>query len=444
MPTAQPVLSVRKIIIFWLPLAATWLMMSIEGPILAALIARLAGPEYNLAAYGVAFSFALIIEAPVIMIISASTALVKNYDSFIKLRNFTFLLNAIITLLMLVFLIPQVFFFIAEDLINLPHNVAGLTHTATIILIPWPGAIGYRRFYQGILIRNDLTKRVALGSVIRIATMGSTAFLLYFFADIPGVILGASSLSAAVIMEAIASRIMANDSVNKIKTNNDNLHEPLTYKKIYYFYYPLALTSLIGLGVQPLITFFIGQSRMALESLAVLPVVTSFVFIFRALGLSYQDVVIALMGESKEVFLSLKKFAVILGILLTLALSFVAFTPLSEIWFGVVSGLPYNLTSFSRLPLMIMAIFPALTLLISFQRGILVNRNNTKSITLATILEFSVIVIFLFLFIKVFALAGAVAGTAALVLGRISSNIYLTFPTIKAVRNNTASNQNGK
>jgi len=441
MPTTQPV---RKIIIFWLPLAATWLMMSIEGPILAALIARLAEPEFNLAAYGVAFSFALIIEAPVIMIISASTALVKNYDSFIKLRNFTFLLNAIITLLMLVFLIPQVFFFIAEDLINLPHNVARLTHTATIILIPWPGAIGYRRFYHGILIRSDLTKRVALGSVIRIATMGSTAFILFFFADIPGVILGASSLSAAVIMEAIASRIMANDSVNKIKTNNDNLHEPLTYKKIYYFYYPLALTSLIGLGVQPLITFFIGQSRMALESLAVLPVVTSFVFIFRALGLSYQDVVIALMGESKEAFLSLKKFAVILGIFLLFALSFVAFTPLSEIWFGVVSGLPTNLTSFSRLPLMIMAIFPALTLLISFQRGILVNRNNTKPITLATILEFSVIVIFLFLFIKVFALAGAIAGTAALVFGRISSNIYLTFPTIKAVRNNTASNQNGK
>jgi len=148
MPAAQSILTVRKLIKFWLPLAATWLMMSIEGPILAALIARLAEPEFNLAAYGVAFSFALIIEAPVIMIISASTALVKNYDSFIKLRNFTFLLNAIITLLMLVLLIPQVFFFIAEDLINLPHKVAGLTHTATIILIPWPGAIGYRRFYQ--------------------------------------------------------------------------------------------------------------------------------------------------------------------------------------------------------------------------------------------------------------------------------------------------------
>ena len=36
---------------------------------------------------------------------------------------------------------------------------------------------------------------------------------------------------------------------------------------------------------------------MAIESFAVMPVVTSFVFIFRALGLSFQEVVIALIGD---------------------------------------------------------------------------------------------------------------------------------------------------
>ncbi|MCK4558957.1 MAG: hypothetical protein KAV45_04180 [Calditrichia bacterium] len=40
----------RKISIFWLPLAATWLMMAFEGPFLAAIIARLAEPKFNLAA----------------------------------------------------------------------------------------------------------------------------------------------------------------------------------------------------------------------------------------------------------------------------------------------------------------------------------------------------------------------------------------------------------
>ena len=72
----------QKILIFWLPLAATWLMMAFEGPFLTAIIARLAEPKYNLAAWGVAFSFALIIEAPIIMIMSASTAPVEDRQSF--------------------------------------------------------------------------------------------------------------------------------------------------------------------------------------------------------------------------------------------------------------------------------------------------------------------------------------------------------------------------
>ena len=66
--------------------------MSIEGPYLSALIARLPMPEFNLAAYGIAFSLAMIFEAPVIMMMSASTALVTNYKSFLQLRKFNYLL----------------------------------------------------------------------------------------------------------------------------------------------------------------------------------------------------------------------------------------------------------------------------------------------------------------------------------------------------------------
>jgi len=77
-------LTYRQILVFWIPLAATWLMMATEGPLLAALIARLPDPKFNLAAYGVAFAFAVLIEAPIIMIMSASTALVKDRDSYLK------------------------------------------------------------------------------------------------------------------------------------------------------------------------------------------------------------------------------------------------------------------------------------------------------------------------------------------------------------------------
>ena len=427
-------LSTKRIFVFWIPLAATWLMMSVEGPFLAALIARLAEPKYNLAAYGVAFSFALIIEAPIIMIMSASTKLVKDAQSFITLRKFTYGLNWLITLIMLLILIPPVFYFLTEDLIGLPSKVSNLTYLATIILLPWPGAIGYRRFYQGILIRNNLTKRVAYGTIIRITTMALTALLLYLLTDAAGVVVGAASISVAVLLEALASRLMADGIIKRIMIQQTDDKDALTYKEIYKFYYPLALTSILGLGVQPVVTFFIGQSRMAIESLAVLPVVTSFVFIFRALGLSYQEVVIALMGDEKKNFCPLKNFAFLLATVLTMILALVAFTPLSDIWFSVVSGLSDDLASFAQLPLMIMAVLPLLTVLISLQRAALVSNKTTQPITIGTAIEFITIVIVLFVSINYANLVGAVAATSAFVIGRIAANIYLTPPVIKAIK----------
>jgi len=427
-------LTQKTILAFWIPLAATWLMMSLEGPYLSALIARLAEPKFNLAAYGIAFSLALIIEAPVIMMMSASTALVKDYQSFKQLRKFNYILSLSLTALMIVFILPPIFYFVTEDLIGLPREVSYLTHLAVMILIPWPGAIGYRRFYQGILIRNNLTRLVAYGTVIRLVSMSITAFILYKFSDVPGVVVGASALSTAVICEAVASKLMVRNFLAKLKSKESETQNELTIKGIIKFYYPLALTSLLTLGIQPFVTFFIGQSRMAIESFAVMPVVTSFVFIFRGLGLSFQEVVVALIGDNMAGFDQLKRFAIKLSIFVAGILMLIAFTPLAEIWFRDVSGLSESLTEFAKVPLMIMSFFPAFTVLISFQRAILVKASETKQITYGTAIEFVGIIIVVAICIKFFSLVGAVAATIAFVIGRIAACGYLTPPSIRALK----------
>ncbi|QQS35871.1 MAG: hypothetical protein IPM56_16760 [Ignavibacteriales bacterium] len=428
-------LNSKKIFLFWLPLALTWLMMSVEGPFLTALIARLPDPKYNLAAYGVAFSFALIIEAPVIMMMSASIAIVKNKLTFNKLRVFTYTLNSAITLIFAILLLPIVFYFITRDLIGLPAVVAELTHHSLIMLLPWPAAIGYRRFYQGILISNNLTRRVAYGTIIRLLTMSTTAVLLFSFTKIPGAVIGASSLSAAVIVEAIASRIMAKELIKKLKSGSAEFitEHSIRYREIFSFYFPLAIMSLLNLGVQPIVTFFIGQSKYPLESYAVLPVVTSFLFIFRSLGLSYQEVVVALIGDKGEGYERLKKFGIGLAIILAGTLTIIAYTPLADLWFKGVAGLTDELADFAKFPLMIISVFPMLTVLVSFQRAVLVSSKFTKPISVGTLAEFVGIIIVLFISIKYFYLVGAVAATLSFMIGRILANVYLAFPTKKAL-----------
>ncbi|NMB81107.1 MAG: hypothetical protein GYA14_04760 [Ignavibacteria bacterium] len=419
-------LSYKKIFLFWTPLLATWLMMSVEGPYLTALIARMSNPEFNLAAYGVAFSFALIVESPVIMMLSASTALVDGNKSFCKLRNFVYAVNLILVIFMLIVIYPPVFDFISIGLINLPERVAHLTHMAVAILIPWAPAIGYRRFYQGILIRNNRTRIVAYGTVVRLTAMSLTAFVLFGFTNVHGVVVGASALSIGVISEAIATRLMSYKTIKHIKQSSDSGSD-ISYGEIVKFYYPLILTSFISLGIHPVVTFFLGQSKMPLESLAVLPVLNSLVFLFRAFGLSYQEVGIALI-KTKDDFIKLRNFAFGMAIFVFVGLASISFTPLSDLWLIGVSGLSNNLADFAKPALMLYTFFPITTVWINFQRSILVNIRNTKPITYATVIEVTGVVLMLVITIKYLGLIGATAAIISYTLGRLAANFYLIKP----------------
>jgi len=431
----QP-LTTKKIIFFWIPLAATWLMMATEGPFLAAIIARLTAPKINLAAYGVAFSIALLVEAPIIMLMSASTALVQDRESYLKLRNFAYSLNAIITFLMLIVLIPPVFNMITRNLMGLPKDVARLTYLATAIMIPWPAAIGFRRFYQGILIRSHLTRRVAYGTILRLVTMAATGLVCFVFFKPHGAVVGAMALSVGVTVEALASRIMVHSSIRQLRAQEPKPQklERLSYKSIVIFYYPLALTSILNLGVFPMVTFFMGQSRMSLESLAVLPVIHSLVFIFRSFGLSFQEVGIALLGEKQKNYEPLRNFAIMLGLVVLILFSIVSFTPLAFTWFKSVSGLSLELSQFALLPTKILTLTPTLMVLLTFLRSIMVNSRKTKQITIATAIELTTVIVLLVITTQLFGMIGAIGAAVSMAIARMMANGYLLFPSIKVLK----------
>jgi hypothetical protein len=425
-------LTQRQILLFWAPLAATWLMMSVEGPFLAAIIARLGRATYNLAAFGVAFSLAMLMESPIIMMTSAVTALARDRQSFLALRRFAYALNLLISCIMGVLLVPPVFRLVAERLIGLPHDVAALTHVATAILLPWPAAIGYRRFYQGLLIRNHLTRRVAYGTVVRVGAMMCSALALYALTRLPGAWVAAAALSCGVTGEAVASRIMARRVVRGLRAGQEGPAPgpPLAMTEVIGFYFPLALTSLMTMGVNPLVTFFLGHSRRPLESLAVMPVVASLVFAFRSAGVAYQEVGIALLGEREEGFVALRRFAARLAVILAGALTVVAFSPLATVWFHSVSGLSAELTRFARVPLRVLCVIPGLEAVLAFQRARLVHGRRTALVTWASGVEVAGILAALTVGIGLLDLVGALAAAIALLTGRASANLFLLRPAL--------------
>ncbi|MFH0789082.1 MAG: hypothetical protein V2B13_15910 [Pseudomonadota bacterium] len=438
MNSDSPKLTNKRILLFWLPLESTWLMMALESSLVSAIIARMAEPKFNLAAYGVAFSFILVLEAPIMMIISAATALVKDRDSYLKLQRFTFVLIGIITLVQGFVLLPSVFTFLARRLIGLPENVARLTYQAVFFFIPVPWAIGIRRFYQGVLIRHNRTRYVAFGTAIRLATIILTGLCLYYFSSLDGASVGAGVLMTAVLLEAVSSRIMARPIVKGLLSQTDHQggdkKDLLTYRAIFKFYFPLALTSLLALGVQPAVTFFVGKSRMAIESLAVLPVIHGLVFIFMSCGLSFHEASIALLGNQNRNYKELRNFALGLSVITIGLLACIGFTPLSNLWFRHVSGLSAELTQFALTPVKILVIMPGLWMLLTFQRSVLVNTRNTGPITWATGLELTIVILTLYIGIRYLDAIGAIVAAVALILSRIGGNLCLFPPFLKTLK----------
>jgi hypothetical protein len=430
-------LTQRAILRLWLPLEVAWLFMAVEGPFLAAVIARLADPELQLAAFGVALGFAFLFESPIILILSAATALVENRDSLRKLRCFTYALNAGITLLLALFLLPPVFRAVTGTFMGLPREVIRLALPACALFLPWPAAIGYRRFYQGILVRHGLTRRVAFGTALRLGTMSGTALLLAGLTPLPGALVGAAALSSGVVAEAAASRFWARAAVRALlaaEATPEYLERPLTYRGIARFYLPLALTSILAMGVNPLVAFFLGRSRMPLESLAVMPVVNGLLFLFHTPGLTFQEVAISLYGDNRDGFRALRRFAGWLTLATTCGLALLAFSPLRNVWLQGVAGLSWELARFARVPVALSTILPGITAVTCFQRALLVVARTTRPITWSTGIEVAGIAIALLVLTSYAGWTGAAAAVAAMATGRLASTAYLLPHSSRAVR----------
>ncbi len=428
--------TLKTIYRLWWPLAVTWLMMAIEGPYLAAIIARMGESATNLAAYGVAYAFGLITEAPVIMLLSASTRLARGRYDYLRLRSFSMALCGLVTIFLLLLLVPAVFTPLTTTLLGLSSDISAHVNQALWLLLPWPAAIGMRRFYQGVLIAHHQPGRVAVGTVVRLLSMSLTAYLLWSLSRLPGASLGACSLSAGVVAEALATRWLARRAITTALNETDDAVVMSSYAALSRFYLPLAMTPLIGLSVHPVVTFFLGHSYKPLESLAIMPVLYALTFLFRALGLSYPEVAIATLKDGQQNHEVVRKFAIYLAIALGGGLSLIAFTPLNVVWFATLSGLSAELVQLAIPPLQIMALFPALTVAIGYQRAILIDAGRTLPVTLATAIEAVGIFSILAVLVLYSALPGVTSAALAYLLGRILALLYLCWPCAGVQRRN--------
>ena len=399
--------------------------MSMEGTILASFIARLPFDTRNLAAYGVAVALAMFIESPVIHLLSTSVALARDRASMIALRTFAYRINIIVTAGMVVVSIPWVYNIVTNDVLHLPPSVATLMYWGFVSMIPWPAAIGYRRFYQGLLIRNGRTRLVAYGTIVRLITMLCSAITLMLIGTIPGVLVGTLSLTIGVMCEAAMTKYMVRDVLKMYERAVVMEGDGISTAEIVRFWLPLAATSAFGFAVTPMLAYFMSRAPDPLSSLAVLPVVDSFVFFFRSFGFSYQEVGVALIGDKQQNYAAVRRVGFGIVICTTVILAAIAFTPLLGMVYTGLYGLQPQLAGFAKVPTMVLVVLPSIAVAYSLYRSVLISARQNVTVTISTVLEVGGIALIMVLLVTFTELNGALAAAISMTLGRIISTIYL-------------------
>lgn len=432
-PASRETVTYGQIIKTWWPLAASWLLMSVEMPALSAVIARLANPEINLAAYGgIVFPLSLIVEAPIIMLLAASVALSKDWQAYAKLRKFMMTAGAILTGLHILVAFTPLYYFVVERIIGVPPETVEPARIGLMLMVPWTWSIAYRRFHQGVMIRFGHSEAIGWGTVVRLTAGGIVLVIGYLVKDISGVAVGAAAQGLGVFSEAVYAGWRARPVV-KNELPRQQVGEALTWRAFANFYVPLAMTSLLTLLWQPVGSAALSRMPDALASLAVWPVLSGLTFILRSGGVAYNEVVVALLdreGSSRK----LRRFALGLAASVVMLHLLLAVTPLAYFYFSKITALPPRLAEMARVGFWISIAIPPLAVFQSWFQGVILYGKRTRGIPESVVVFFVTVLMVLGFGVAWGSYPGLYIGMVGFVMANLTQMLWLWMRSRPMVR----------
>jgi hypothetical protein len=373
-------LRIRAVFEAWWPLAASWLLMGFELPLVSAMMARMADPTLSLAAYGgVVFPVALLIESPIVMLLTASTALSRDAQAYRLMRDFMLATAGSLTVLHVLIAFTPLYDVVAGGILGVPEAVREPGRWGLMIMTPWTFSIAYRRFQQGVLIRFGRSRLVGLGTVVRLAAIVLVLAVCWAMGSVPGIVAGTAAVAAGVVSEAVFSAIAVRP-VLRHELPETSGAAPLTMTAFLRFYLPLAVTPILLFLGMPFASGAMSRMPRPIESLAVWPVFNGLVFTLRSTTFALSEVAVALL-ERPRAITALNQFTRMLAVILTVVLVGFAVTPLGTVWFAQVSALAPELAAIGTIALWLGLFQPAFGAYLSLYQGVIVHSRRTRAVT---------------------------------------------------------------
>jgi progressive ankylosis protein len=374
----------RQLIQLWqqfIPLSLSDISMALGDPLTTTTLAHLPDARTNLAAVGVAKTIAIFCESPIIMLLHASNALAPTQASRRALWQFALIASGAMSLLLALTTLPFVFEIVGEGWLGVSPSLSGTIRSTLSIVILWPFAIGWRRYFQGLLIHDGQSNAVAQAGIIRLLVVGGILAGGFTF-KANGAVVAGMSLVWGVIAEAVAVTYLARKlGATKLPEIVSSPELPQDLAGVWKFYAPLGGTMILGWGARAALVGIVARSNDGSIALAAWPAAWGLVLVIANSTRMVQQIIIRNRKLiSDRVLIT---FAISVGTMCSLILLAVSGTPISEAAIGYFIGGDRELIDRVRPVLLICAMMPLFVSLQNALQGFLVSEGRTWGVNQA-------------------------------------------------------------
>jgi progressive ankylosis protein len=369
-----------KLIQLWqefIPLSLSDVTMALGDPLTTTTLAHLPLARINIAAVGVAKSIAIFCESPIIMLLHTSNALAPTQASRKALWKFTLIASGVMSLLLAIIAIPFIFAIVGEGWLGISPSLSNTVRSVITIVILWPFAIGWRRYFQGLLIHAGQSNAVAQAGIIRLLVVAGILAIGFILQ------ISAMSLVWGVIAEAIAATYLAQKlGATKPPELISTPELPQDLAGVWKFYLPLGGSMMLVWGARAALVGIVARANDGMIALAAWPAAWGLVLVIANSTRMVQQIIIRNRKLMSDRILIL--FAITVGIVCSSILLLVSATPISESAIAWFIGSDRELILRVRPVLLICGVMPLLVSLQNATQGFLVSEGRNWSINYAT------------------------------------------------------------
>jgi progressive ankylosis protein len=417
----------RQLIQLWqqfMPLSLSDVSMALGDPLTTTTLAHLPDARHNLAAVGVAKAIAIFCESPIIMLLHASNALAPTQASRRALWQFALIASGAMSLLLAITTLPGIFAIVGEGWLGVSPSLSGTIRSTISIVILWPLAIGWRRYFQGLLIHAGQSNAVAQAGIIRLVVVCGIlggGFLL----QANGAVVAGMSLVGGVIAEAIAATYLARRlGATKPPELLSTPELPQDLAGVWKFYAPLGGTMMLGWGARAALVGIVARANDGSIALAAWPAAWGLVLVVANSTRMVQQIIIRNRQLTPDRVLMI--FAMTVGIVCSALLLMISATPISESAISYFIGKDRELILRVRPVLLLCAMVPLLVSVQNALQGFLVNEGRTWGVNQAAWIGAMVMLSAAYLAVQL-GQDGAIAAAIGMICGNMLEIGYLGY-----------------